>query len=1034
MPLKLSLISKIKARTSLSSAVVLGVMSATASASFLITTPAFAQDYTSGALSGIVTDESGATVSGATVTISSESLGITRTVTTSSQGGFRVTALPAGLYNVDAKAPNGDSYRAEGVQVQSSTATDISVIVTAGDTIVVTGSAIRQVFAGNTTGVNVDLADLTKNVAVSRDLSSIIMLAPGTTKGDSEFGNEVSISGSSVAENAYYINGLNITNFDNYLGSASVPFEFYKSIEVKSGGYAAEYGRATGGIINAVTKSGTNDFTAAAHVNWQPNFLRSKAKDTQRCQYEDDGVTIECFNNTDRRADTQSSYSAILEAGGALITDRLFVYGLVEFRNTESVTHDPSSGIAYFRKNNDPYWGAKVDAYPIDSQHFEFTIFDTRNTTTRVSRGYDYGSNGQISGYGAGSTVDFNYGGVNWVGKYTGTMTDWLTLSAAYGVSKDRFDNQPDNADDVYIQNSSGSVINGVNNDGIISGQTSSSIDQPYRTKREFFRADADLFFSALGDHHIRMGYDVENNTLDHVTVRTGAGQLCSTDFWAACDRGGAAIIYRADSIVEFNYYNSGGSFKSKNQAFYIQDEWQVTPRLTLNLGLRRDDFSVKKPDGSNLVNLKENYAPRLAAYYKMWDDESGSLKASYNEYYLPVASNTAYRQASSEFFFRERYAYTGIDSNGLPILGTPYTSGAYNNICPFELAVGSTGVNCAVTGDGSIPDTSAAIAHNLKATKESEIIVGYEHKVGDWRFGISYTRRRMERSAEDMAIDAAVLAYCDDNDIAGCSDTWTGFHQYVVTNPGSDLEINLWGLDGQKVTLSAEALGYPKATRKYDAIDFTFNRPFRDGWSLAGSYTWSKSRGNSEGFVQSDFGQSDSGITQDFDQPGFIPGAYGFLPNDRRHRFKLWGSAALSDWFTVGVNAFVESPRNLSCIGFNPLDAFANVYNQASHYCGGILSPRGTAQKSNWTSQFDISLRARKELAGGQTVTLRADVFNLLNTRAITKREEIGDLEALYADADAPLPNGYIRDPSYGLATSYQAPRYVRLGFDINF
>src|SRR3546814_7127952 len=93
--------------------------------------------------------------------------------------------------------------------------------------------------------------------------------------GDTTFGNLASLGGATVAENAYYINGLNITNFENYLGSAPVPFEFFRSVEVKTGGYQAEYGRATGGISNAASKAGTNDLTAGLHLNWEPDGLDS---------------------------------------------------------------------------------------------------------------------------------------------------------------------------------------------------------------------------------------------------------------------------------------------------------------------------------------------------------------------------------------------------------------------------------------------------------------------------------------------------------------------------------------------------------------------------------------------------------------------------------------------------------------------------------------------------------------------------------------------------------------------------------------
>ena len=994
---------------------------------------AHAQDYTSGALSGTVRDASGATVSGATVTITSQATGTSRTLTSSSSGGYRATGLPAGRYDVSATGPNGESYKAEGVSVLSSAATNLNIALAAGEAIVVTGARLNQTLSGTTTGVNVDVQDLVKNNAIGRTLSSVILLAPGTTRGDGDFGDNISIGGSSVAENAYYVNGLNTTNFDNYLGSARVPFDFYKSVELKTGGYSAEYGRATGGIVNAVTKSGTNDFMAALHVNWEPNSLRSSGKDLYNCS--DDG----CVKDTNRRADSESMLSTTIEAGGPIIRDRLFVYGLLEMRKYEEVDHDVSAGTAYSYKDDDPFWGVKVDAYPIDSQHLELTVFDTRHTTYRTDRSFTQDEFGNNIAYGPGATNAFNYGGVNYVGKYTGTMTDWLTVSAAYGRMRDRFDVVSDAQGTPAVYNDTGADLYGVANGGYFTDQRLTSVDTPYETERKFFRADVDLFFNAFGDHHLRGGYDVENNSLNHSSVRTGS-DLCASGFLTteACNAGfggaGAYLAFRADNTVEINYYNTGGTFKAKNQAFYIQDEWRLTPRLTLNLGLRRDDFGLDKADGSTLVSLKENYAPRLSAEYRLWDDESGKIKAFWGRSFLPVASNTAYRQASAEYYFREKWFYDGVDANGIPILTTQATGlGAYQSACPFALTPGSSGANCSVTGSGTVPDTSAAIAHNLKATKQTEFIVGYEQAFGRWSFGLTYTHRSLDTNAEDMAIDAAVLQYCDEQGISGCSDTWTGFHQYVIANPGNDLTVNLAGLDGREVTFTAEQLGYPKAKRTYDAVDLTFARRWDGRWSLNGSYTWSKSKGNSEGFVQSDFGQDDAGITQDFDQPGFLPGAYGYLPNDRRHRIKLWGSVALDDSFTIGLTTQIESPRSLSCLGYNPTDVFANVYEAASHYCGGELSPRGTAQKTGWFSTFDVSGRYTLQLPTGQNVTLRADVFNLFNAQAVSKRDEEGDL-ATDDDPTTGLPVYYYANPNYGVATGYQTPRYVRLGLDISF
>ena len=1029
---------------------VLAMIGAGAAAGGIAATPAAAQDYTSGSVGGTVTDESGGTVSGATVTLTSNDQGFTRTTTSGANGTFRISSLPVGTYTLNVTAEGKDAFTANDVRVVAGQTADLSVGLTStGNVIVVSATTIQAPFTDTTSGVSVDLEELASRVPIGRDITNVMLLAPGTSRGESTFGgkaaNFVSIGGSSVAENAYYINGLNITNFDNYLGGVRVPFDFYKTVEVKSGGYPAEFGRATGGIVNAVSKSGGNDFEAALHLNWAPDFLRATGEDLITCSYistANPSLGQNCQPYTNRRYDTAESYSATAEASGPIIRDRLFIYGLFEMRHSQTLTNDRASGLAYRREQDDPFWAVKVDAIPLDGQHLEFTIFDSRNAERNYNLGYTENSAG-VPVYGPSElTYDENSGGVNFVGKYTGNFADWLTVSGAYGRMRDRFDQSPVdlNAGQPYMANSSGGVVNGFANGSFMTAQTNSIIDDPYEIEREFYRGDVDLFFSAFGDHHVRLGFDQENNTLLHTGISPGQSVLCN-GFLSdeACTAGligsGARLIFRAGGVVELNYYNTGGTFDATNKAFYIQDEWQPTDRLTLSLGLRRDDFSLNKGDGSLLVDLDENYAPRIGATYELWDDHSGKIKAFYGQYFLPIASNTAFRQASPELYFRERWNYNGFNSDGLPILTTQVTNlASYQGACPFGLTDMSSGSFCSVTGAGNVPDTGAAVAHNLKATKETEIIVGYEHRLGDWTASISYTHRNMDRSAEDMAIDAVVLNYCAENNIAGCSSTWTGFHQYVIANPGSDLVVNLGGLDGREVTFTAEelaAVGYPKAKRKYDAVELMLERAWDGKWSANFNYTWSESKGNSEGFVQSDFQQDDSGITQDFDQPGFVEYAYGLLPNHRRHRVKAWGAYGITDDFIVGGNFTVESPRPLSCFGRHPgsnltSGAFENVYGPGnSHYCQGQPSPRGTAQESEWVYQVDLSARYNFEIPTGQIVTFRADVFNVFDSHAVQDRYEIGDL-----DVTANTPP----HPNFGQPRLYQGARSVRLGMDITF
>jgi len=238
-------------------------------------------------------------------------------------------------------------------------------------------------------------------------------------------------------------------------------------------------------------------------------------------------------------------------------------------------------------------------------------------------------------------------------------------------------------------------------------------------------------------------------------------------------------------------------------------------------------------------------------------------------------------------------------------------------------------------------------------------------------------------------------------------------------------------------VTLDRARLGYPRAVRKYDSIQFDFAKAFTDNWSVGGSYVWTKLRGNYEGAVKSDNGQDDAGLTQDFDQPGLLDGATGILANQRKHAFKLFGSYGFTDNFRVGINATLESPRNFSCIGtyYNSADPAAD-YQDASFYCAQpafsdrqqfvdpatgrptFLVNRGSAFKSNWRKIVNANIQYDIADLPGSFVSV--DVFNVLNWKSKVDYNEFGE------NADGTL------NSQYRNVTGYQAPRSVRISFGI--
>jgi len=990
-------------------------------------TAASAQDFSSGTLTGAVTDESGAPVAGADVEIRSEEQGFTRTATTDASGNFRAALVPIGSYVVTIQAP-GYQAIAQSAQVSlggtSSYAFALSPVSASGATalgdIVVTGARRSLDFNRTTTGLSVDLQELVEKVPVGRSITAVTLLAPGTAEGDSAFGNLPSVSGASVAENAYYVNGLNVTNFANFLGGSTIPFDFYRSVEVKTGGYSAEFGRSTGGVINTVTKSGTNDFMVGLHANWAPDSLREQSPDTYTSR---NGL------------DEADATSYTVEIGGPIIRDRLFFYGLTEFRDNETSDSSITGVSTSVQKSDDPFYGVKLDGYITQDHRLEFTYFDTTRTTTLDTYAFNPATD-ETGAYQASTLGEF--GGESWVARYTGTITDWLTISAAYGKNKDR-DSTVQTSDAVYaVDEISGTPTR-------VSPNQAGSSNSLVELEREFFRADADIYFNFLGDHHIRFGYDKEENSLLSMTQRVGPHQ----GSWFYHEAGAIDPLVDGGNIavgehyIENNIYISGGTFNGENEAYYIQDEWDVNDRLTLNLGVRLDKFVLNNLVGEELTKFDSEIGPRLGFAYDPGADGRSRIYGFWGRYYMPIAANTASRMGGRELYFSEYFRtpagydpadYPGTvpyDANGLPIgLGAQIVGWADATACPEGPGFGTTGVaGCRVTSTGELYDATTQIGQNLESTMEEEIILGYERQFGDlWSAGVSFTFRDLKRSAEDIAIDAAVLDYCDAEGIAGCDAIWTGFHQYVIHNPGNNLEVILSDpLPGETelrtVTLSANALGYPPIKRQYQALQFQFERANDGVWGIQGSYTLSKSSGNFEGYVKSDNGQDDSGATTDFDQPGLMDGADGLLPNHHAHTFKLFGSYALTDNLTLGANATLQSPRAYGCLGLHPTDDFAGAYGVASWYCQGQLTPRGQSFSGEWYRNVDLSARySMDDILPFGNLVLRADIFNVFNFEEATDFRERGDLSS-------GLP-----DPNYRKPIAYQTPRYVRLGFDWQF
>lgn len=1032
--------------TMIGGSALMALVAVPAAAVLVAPTEAVAQNLVQGAIAGTVETQTGAPVSGATVTLRSVSQGFTRTYTTGADGTFRAVALPQGQYEATVNSA-GNATLTETVSVGAGGTTSLIFTVgsaggalpddgTAVDEIVVVG--VRQAvseFDATTTGLTVNVEELSRNVPIARDANAVALLAPGVTASDGAFGNIPTIGGASAGENTYFVNGLNITKFRDFTGSSIVPFEFYQTLETKTGGYQAEFGRGTGGVLNGTTKSGGNEWEFGITGYWQPDALREDSPNTYLAQ-----------NNFDEN----ETSDIIFDFGGPIIRDRLFIFGLYNWRDREATnigtaTTDPAFGAGAYGTvvtSDDPFYGAKVDYLITDDHRLEFTYFSDEQTQ-RTRNIYVNGSGDEIGEF---VPSQFEFGGSNWIARYTGIWTDWLTTSISYGVNEYNEALTSPGDDCAFI--SSTRVLDPRRGCwGTPTSQVAFNEDE-----RTVLRADVDMYIDFFGAHHFRLGIDQETLEASQQLDYSGTGyNYCrpggpiSTAVNCTGDRtGGLWFRYQNHDAgglptrVRIRAYDNDGGWTSTQNAYYIQDSWEVTDRLTLNLGIRNEGFENENIAGVAFVDLQDQWAPRLGATYDVFGDGDAKLFGFYGRYFLPVAVNTNQRLAGAEFFIQDVWTLnrTGTvpgqpdanldgvnDTNGEPILGT-FVSGT-------NLA------------SGEVRPISTQVDKEIDPMYVDEFILGYEARVfDDWTFGVKATYRDLGTAIDDVAIDAAVLDYCSGADpdnltYAECYSVWYGFHQYVLTNPGEDMVITLSGADlsratggrvttDREITLTAAQLGYPTPSRTYKALELSMEKAFDGVWAGRFSYVWSDSEGNYEGALKSDNGQTDPGLSQDFDQPGLTDGSFGKLPNHREHSFKAFGNWQVTPAFNIGANLLIQSPRQFGCQGVHPTDFFASLYGAASWFCGGVATPRGSQFESDWTTNVDMTFAydlAQVFTIPGESLVLRADVFNIFDADSELDFNEFGDLTS---PSDP--------DPNYGKVTAYQAPRTVRFSIAYRF
>ncbi|MFN9439636.1 MAG: TonB-dependent receptor domain-containing protein [Brevundimonas sp.] len=981
-------------------------------------TAASAQDFTTGTIEGTVLNTSGQPVSGVTVTVSQNGRSLTRSFTTGASGEFRASQIPVGSYTVTISGAGYESYTDANVPVTLGSTADFDFVIravgaaTSVDEIVVVGTRSSAVdFNRTTTGVTVNVQETFDRIPTARNLAAIQLLAPTTTQGDAAFGNEISISGSSVGENVYYLNGFNITNFRNFVGGNTVPFEFYDQVDVKTGGFQAEFGRSTGGAVIAVSRSGGDQFEGGFNYYIEPEDLRGEVPDT----YVGPGSSLGLDS-----LDTAQRQDANVWLSGPIWRDHAYFFGFYNWRDIETGSTD-TAGTVQTGVRDDPFYGGKLDLLLNQDHRLEITYFSDDQTQVINQRF----SNGDSS-----NTFNFD-GGETTIVKYTGNLTDWFTLSALYGEGSFNQTVSGDLDGEISIVDTALNIVRG--NPALLISQG--------EDERTMYRIDGDLYVNGLfGDHHFRFGYDREDLASSAVSLYSGGRYY---RYYLAGSGGALGGRIAPNTVyVRDRNYQSGGAYETEQEAFYVQDAWDVTDRLSLQLGLRAEKFSNFNAAGEVFVETDFDISPRLGMTYDVFGDRTTSLRAFYGRYYIPIAANTNIRMAGNELFTQDFYNISNI-AGSYPAtvagLNACLAASPRNNCLP---TLSGAPVLAEVLSPGVVPESQSLVSENLEAQYQDEFIVGVQHEVTNfapldgWNFSATYIYRDLKSVMEDFDTNYIIENYCDFAGIAAAVCGSINGAGYVLLNPGKDLIITpdsstFPALAGQTITIPASILDIPEATRTYRALELVAERPWDGLWSLRASAVFAESKGNIEGGVKSDNGQSDTGLTQDFDEPGWTDGSYGFLPNHRGQTFKIFGSWAVTEDVTVGFNAILQSPRKYGCIGSYPFsDGRASRSTITAWYCNrtgapgaGVLTPRGSQFEGEWFKNVDVSLAWNLPMSAVPgRLQLRADVFNVFDFESATDFVETGELST---DSS---------NPDYQRISAYQTPRTVRVGVSYRF
>ncbi|HMQ03862.1 MAG TPA: TonB-dependent receptor [Pyrinomonadaceae bacterium] len=978
---------------------------------------------TTGSIEGTVADANGAVIPNATVRVTSTGVttGFNQTVTANSNGFFSVPRVPAGTYRVTVSATNF-AERAQDVTVVVDRATTISPVLAAAGVVGEVEVTADTAVTIDPTNTSID-TNITKRVIEAlpkgTTFGSLLKIAPNVRP--ETLGGGFQVDGASGSENVFVVDGQEVTNFrDGTLTrNSNLPFELLQEVQIKSTGLNAEYGGATGGVINVVTVGGNNQFRGNFGVSFEPSQLQGNPRTILNRW----GTGTGQFEQFQPRKDGGTNWFPVASLSGPIVKDRLWfaaVYApqIQEVSRTIDYLSSANPNTRTFVQQLTYNTNVRTEQafLRLDAQPFsKLRVFGSFLWNPVIQEGVVPGLTAGLSalpapinfggnlGFLGGTELARRQGGrnnsntVNTQATYTPTNN--LVLNFRYGrtflneklnsyfiPTVTRFFCRANGNPNAVPGSGCGPGFNSVpnNNNVFLDVSTRTTID-----------ADAQVVgINAGGRHNIKFGFQWNRlfNEVDRGHVGLGvvvldylvpiSSQTGQTPTGSTAANPSGSCLNVANPNTDPCNWGSGwmqrfgtkGEASSVNQALFVQDSWTFARRVTLNLGLRIENEEVPSFGSGTSIQFGwgDKIAPRFGLSIDLTGDGKTKLFGSYGWFYDRFKYELPRGSFGGDFF---RNDYFEI----LPGRGTLFSNYTFQNI--LGNATDPIGGNCpgpnapvwpggwsicqfdfriATNNAGADIFETGAVDPNLKAARQSEYTFGIEREL--WRNSVisgRYTHKQVDRTVEDIGVVNP-----------------QGSEAYIIGNPGFGLVCTV---------ASAANLPCPKAQRDYDAVEIRFDRRATN-WFANMSYTISRLYGNYSGLASSDeAGRNSPNVNRFFDLPplGFTADGdpdNGRLATDRPHVFKAYGGYTFN-WAGKNINATTVSAFTTVQSG-TPLTTIYNLYSLGTT----ILNGRGDAGRTEMFTETDVNVSHRYRFGRDARFSIEPfiDIRNVFNERNV--------------------------------------------------